>query len=640
MRKLLTLLLLLVSVPVLAQPQQGRVVTGDSFRLLADGTALLPAVTWDTDRNTGIWRVGADTLAISTGGTQRFTVDANGNVGIGTTAPSVLLHLSGATPSLWIDSYGGGAGFAVRSANGTEASPTASTTNQALLTIGVRGYGATGFASTTKASLSMNAAETWTDAAQGTFLTLNTTAIGGTSKAERLRVSDTGMTLPGTHWSYDLGADATRWRSLYAAELNVWRLVAKDVISTIGGEIWTAETTTLSAALGSGAGDTTLTVAHNFLEDGDFVLLKDLTSIEVIEIDSAAGGSAGAYTYTVVRDKDGTGRNAWATGVAVVSTGKAAGEGFVSQYAATATAGSLLGTPLTLVGPALAGITRTGTTWNNLAPRWVVGNLNGAYGYSANTYGLAAGDVAETWMAMDATNGFRIKHGSATVAQVDAAGAATFTGVTVQSAASGERTVLSTDGLKLYSASANIGIFDGAGVRIQPTSASSGWDAKYMYGWIGAYAGLRYYRDSTPTPANDVLEVQTQGRNALISFVSPSDGSFVAGWTFHYDPAGSGAVAFYNAGATDTQIGLSMTPITRIYASQITLGGTQIGAFVPTAWSGTACDAGKFVTDISGTDGIISGVTCGTPSPLQELATLRAMVADLQARLAALETRR
>lgn len=51
-----------------------------------DGTAAAPGIAFLADTNTGIYRPGADQLAISTGGTGRLFVDANGSVGIGSGA--------------------------------------------------------------------------------------------------------------------------------------------------------------------------------------------------------------------------------------------------------------------------------------------------------------------------------------------------------------------------------------------------------------------------------------------------------------------------------------------------------------------------------------------------------------------------
>jgi hypothetical protein len=62
----------------------GPVLTGTgTVSAAADGTAALPGIAFANNLNTGIYRPGADQLAISTGGTGRLFVDANGNVSVG-----------------------------------------------------------------------------------------------------------------------------------------------------------------------------------------------------------------------------------------------------------------------------------------------------------------------------------------------------------------------------------------------------------------------------------------------------------------------------------------------------------------------------------------------------------------------------
>jgi len=74
----------------------GPILTGTgTVSAAADGTAALPGIAFASDTNTGIYRPGADQLAISTGGNGRLFVNAAGNVGIGTNSPSRTLDVLG-----------------------------------------------------------------------------------------------------------------------------------------------------------------------------------------------------------------------------------------------------------------------------------------------------------------------------------------------------------------------------------------------------------------------------------------------------------------------------------------------------------------------------------------------------------------
>jgi hypothetical protein len=61
-------------------------VTGVST--FAAGTALLPALTTTGDVNTGIYYPAADTFAVTTGGTERYRIAANGQLLLGTSSTS------------------------------------------------------------------------------------------------------------------------------------------------------------------------------------------------------------------------------------------------------------------------------------------------------------------------------------------------------------------------------------------------------------------------------------------------------------------------------------------------------------------------------------------------------------------------
>lgn len=58
-----------------------------------DGSASAPSIAFGSDPNTGLFRPGADAIAITTGGVERFRVTASGNVGVAVTAPVVAFHV-------------------------------------------------------------------------------------------------------------------------------------------------------------------------------------------------------------------------------------------------------------------------------------------------------------------------------------------------------------------------------------------------------------------------------------------------------------------------------------------------------------------------------------------------------------------
>jgi hypothetical protein len=85
-------------------PNKSVTVSGIT-RALADGDATAPALAFAADKNTGIYRVGTDSLAVATNGTGRLFVDATGNVGVGTSSTIDLLTIGGvASPRVGIQS--------------------------------------------------------------------------------------------------------------------------------------------------------------------------------------------------------------------------------------------------------------------------------------------------------------------------------------------------------------------------------------------------------------------------------------------------------------------------------------------------------------------------------------------------------
>ena len=61
---------------------------------LALGSATAPTISFIGDTNTGIFSPAADTVAVTTGGSERIRIDSAGHVGIGLTTPTEALHLT------------------------------------------------------------------------------------------------------------------------------------------------------------------------------------------------------------------------------------------------------------------------------------------------------------------------------------------------------------------------------------------------------------------------------------------------------------------------------------------------------------------------------------------------------------------
>jgi hypothetical protein len=95
----------------------GKVLTVGGIASFADGSASAPTITNTGDTNTGIFFPAADTVGITTGGTERARVDSSGNLGLGVTpsawttytnvlqTPSISLATNGAASVLGTNWY-------------------------------------------------------------------------------------------------------------------------------------------------------------------------------------------------------------------------------------------------------------------------------------------------------------------------------------------------------------------------------------------------------------------------------------------------------------------------------------------------------------------------------------------------------
>lgn len=217
--------------------------------------------------------------------------------------------------------------------------------------------------------------------------------------------------LPANGYEVNLGAFDQKWLELHAAELWVSNLVADNAVATIGGRILVAPTTTLTQDLDNASAS--MVVKHNEMAIGDRVFMEARGQVEFMAITSGPTG-AGPYTYGLTRNLDGSGANNWTAGDAVVNLGTT-GDGWIDIYAR---AGISSGG----IGPSLVGYKRLSSTYNDWAERWVIGNLDGKYDYSAFVFGFAAGDPAGAWLSIDESAGFRVNNGAVNLGAWDASG--------------------------------------------------------------------------------------------------------------------------------------------------------------------------------------------------------------------------
>jgi len=361
--------------------------------------------------------VNADDVAITAGANYQFIT-----TGAGTTAAWAdvsTLAGAGLTVATGVLAVGAGAGITVNADDVALTTPgtlTVSTSNDST--------GSHTHAITSSSNPGATASLLASDASG--FLTLVKLTTPTLSAAANLTISPAGDVvfdptgndiLPSTNYDLNLGSLGKKYLTLHAAELWVETLVAQNTIATIGGRILVGPTTTLTRDLA--AIDTTIYVKHNEMASGDRSYMEANGSVEFFAITSAATLEVeGDYSYTVTRNLDGTGANAWSAGDAMFNTGTT-GDGFIDIYSV---AGVKAGTE---VGPTIVGNVRNSATYNDWTSHWAIGNLNGLYGYGVTTYGVGLGEYAasKAHVTLDSTDGLRFFTGTATVvSQWDATG--------------------------------------------------------------------------------------------------------------------------------------------------------------------------------------------------------------------------
>lgn len=210
-----------------------------------------------------------------------------------------------------------------------------------------------------------------------------------------------GHILPALPDASDVGSALLPFRKGWLSELDAV-LFAQNTISVVGGWLLIAKNEGLiPVGQDIASGDTTIDFGQA-LSTNDFVIFRRAGAVEYVQVGSLSSGTR----YNITRDVDGSGANAWPAGSVYVVLGNT-GNGRI-ELNSNAT-------------PRISMVTQ-GATYNAQTELLRTGDLNGGWGYSAETYGFAVGDYSATNITIDSTNGFRIRSGSVNKLVADPSG--------------------------------------------------------------------------------------------------------------------------------------------------------------------------------------------------------------------------
>jgi hypothetical protein len=265
----------------------------------------------------------------STGDLGNSQIFQSGNfVGIGTITPIETLELSGTNTTMRIDNYSNNVGdspnFNFWSARGTSTTPLATQSGDNLGQFAAAGYNGSAFPGS-KVKVTFLATESWTPTANGTAMTFATTPNGSATRAERMRIDNTGnvgigTTTPG-----------------YALSVN-------GVVQSMSGGFRFPDGTTQATAAVGGGGSVTLTSPDSSITVGGTGSAPTLVANSAV-VQKRVTGTCAAGTAVTAVSASGTvtcaaaGSTSGAVPVVVANTSFTGGSGLGAShtiYTATA----------------------------------------------------------------------------------------------------------------------------------------------------------------------------------------------------------------------------------------------------------------------------------------------------------------
>jgi len=436
-----------------------------------------------------------------------------------------------------------------------------------------------------------------------------------------LTISLSGTSIiPASGYAYNLGSISKKYLTLYASELCVETLVSRDTKATVGGRMLIGETNELIYDVLSS--DTFINVKYNSFTAGDVIYLESAGKVEFMKILSLASSGENNYEYQVQRTLDGSGANEWFAGDALFNTGNI-GDGFIDMYSIKGIKGS------SQPGPAITGNVRNSLAYNDWSEHWAIGNLQGLYGFTSNTFGVGFGKYgnSSSYVTIDSVNGFAIKHknssGSETkMIELDSSGngyfrgninsSAVITGGVFQTASTGKRVCVDgvENNIKYYNSAGDYitveGYLSSANEKRLHIGGALMGDGDLSISGKGSFAGnirSSYYVDAVKGFMIDEMPVIDEDYNASFNNIT---GNEINGVKYLF--AGNELISS-RPEASKILISDSNRKIT---ASSVPSGELFIPAYAElddeTATSTITCDGSSYVKWTNAAAGLTKGI--------------------------------